>query len=152
MKILLVGGSQFMWNLSANVGLSSPNNQDDVEFVQLALTQMARRGSFDSAPAVKTACGRIVLGQSCTGRRGDGLVDAIIELQRAAKRGVQDGHVSVINNPSGTYTERGITAAFLMAFLNNNLSDLVPDKYPRLDGIPECPQNLKVSVKRLLVR
>lgn len=151
MKIFLFQQLSFFWNLSANVGLSSINNQDDVEFVQFALSLMAKHGKLNGNRAAKEACSQVIVGMPCDGRRGDVLVDAIVAVQ-AARGGPQDGHVSVMTGATAQFTERGVKGFFLAVPLNNNLLDIHPDRYPRLDTVPGCPPALKASIARHFVR
>ena len=122
-RLILMGGSVCNWNIDANVGLASPNRQDDVELVQLGFVAMLKNGKLNHNDGAKGAASAIVLGAPCSGRRGDVLVDTIIAFQQP-RGSIRDGHVSVMKPGDGTYTDRLGKSAFVMAVLNNNLFDL----------------------------
>ncbi len=150
-RLILMGGVICNWNIDANVGLASANRQDDVELVQLGFIAMLKNGNLNGNDGAKGAASAIVLGAPCSGRRGDVLVDTIIAFQQP-RGSIRDGHVSVMKQGDGTYADRVGRFSFVMATLNNNLFDLLPNLYPRLDLFPGCPPRLKATAKTAFVR
>jgi hypothetical protein len=139
------GVPSIIWNIEANVGLNSPNRQDDVELVQLGYVAMLSNPKTSNTPEEREAYGRIRPGSPCTGRADDPLVTAIKVHQRV-RGGSQDGHVSpFVETASGTYD--GVHA-FMIIPLLNNLSDVLPGIFPRLDRHASCPSTLRTRVAK----
>lgn len=103
------------WNIDGKVGLSSPNKEDDVQFVQFGYFCMLSKFPGLSAPE-KTAFGAIVLGSRCTGVENDPLVLAI-RAHQASRGGAQDGVVSPLSaTPLPITTRPGSTVSSSLPF------------------------------------
>ena len=133
---------RFFWNLSANVGGRSPNQREDVQFVQFGYFAFANNAKFPPPPALRTIFGAVKPGAEYTGKEDDPLTLAI-RAHEKARGGPQDGRVSAMTSLSYD----GIRT-FILVALNNNLVDLVPDDFPRLDQHKACPSRVKEAVLR----
>ncbi len=131
------------WNVDANVGLASPNRDDDVQLVQLGYSIMANVMRFP--PALRAIYAQVKPGTRCTGQRDDPLVKAIIAHQ-ASRGGTQDGHVSTIRTASGAYTDMSGLHGYMLIALVNNIYDTMPHDIPRIDRLPSCPGALKAAI------
>jgi hypothetical protein len=134
------------WNVSANVGLASPNRPDDVELVQFGYYAMLNNPKVEKTDEQRQAFSKIIPGQRCNGTAADPLVAAILAHEKARGQ-AQDGHVSSITN-GGVYRAADGRHTFLMLALNANMYDLVPDAFPRIDRHPQCPPQVAQLVKR----
>jgi len=81
---------------------------------------------------------------TCSGRADDPLVETI-KLAEAVFGGEMDGKVSPIKS-SAKFTYHGIKYPFLLMVMNIALGQLHPDKYPRLDLMPEFVWRIKEKV------
>jgi hypothetical protein len=133
---------RFFWNLSANVGVRSANQRDDVQLVQFGYFAFANNSKFPPPPALKDIFGAVKPGAEYSGKEDDPLTRAI-RAHEKARGGPQDGHVSAMKSLSYD----GIHSYILVA-LNNNLVDLLPDDFPRLDRHNACPSRVKEAVLR----
>ncbi|MDR6873384.1 hypothetical protein J2Y55_004408 [Bosea sp. BE125] len=133
-----------IWNISANVGLASPNQADDVQLVQFGYYATLINPNTKLTAEQQDLYSKIVLGQPCNGTASDPLVAAIRAHQKV-RGGPQDGHVSPIKG--GTSYDGG-KHTFMMLALNNNMSDVAPDVFPRIDKHPKCPPLVAAFVKR----
>ena len=132
------GSSRLSWNLDANVGLFSPNRQDDVELVQLGYVAMSANPASGIDPGLRTMISQIVVGERCTGRQDDKLVKIIFAHQKG--RGtIADGHVSALHGDM-------FSVDFTLNPLLNGLSDTMPGEYPRIEKHPRCGGALRASV------
>ena len=129
------GISTPFWNISANVGLASPNRADDVQLVQFGYYATLINPKSGINAEQREAYGKIVLGQPCNGSASDPLV-AAIQAHQKTRGGAQDGHVSPI---MGGSSYDGGKHTFIMIALNNNMSDVMPDTFPRVDRHSKCP-------------
>ncbi|WP_139221166.1 hypothetical protein [Bosea sp. OK403] len=137
------GISTLSWNISANVGLASPNRTDDVQLVQFGYYAMLINPNSKITDEQRDVFSKIVLGQACNGTANDPLVAAIRAHQKV-RGGPQDGHVSPTRE-GGSYDGQH---TFIMMALNNNMSDVVPGAFPRIDKHPKCPPLVAALVKR----
>lgn len=135
-------GMRFYWNIDGNVGLNSPNKNDDVQLVQFGYSLMAKT---EMNPAFKAALAAVKVGTPCTGREDDPLVRAI-RAHEVVHGGAQDGRVSVIPSSAGVYTDAGGRHAFLLISIVNNMFDAQPNDFPRIDKHPSCPALLKAAI------
>ncbi|MCP4561304.1 MAG: hypothetical protein GY873_18790 [Bosea sp.] len=135
------GLKRIFWNLTANVGVRSPNQREDVQFVQFGYFAMAN-SSKNQNSQLKAVFAAVQIGAEYSGQEDDPLTRAIRAHQKE-RGGVQDGHVSVMR--SILYSG---TTSFMAIALNNNLLDLIPDYYPRLDRHPKCPPRVREAVLR----
>jgi hypothetical protein len=132
------GSPRLSWNLDANVGLFSPNRQDDVELVQLGYIAMSANPAANLDFDLKTMISQIVVGERCTGRQDDKLVKIIFAHQKS--RGtVADGHVSALHGDM-------FSIDFTLNPLLNGLSDTMPNVYPRIEKHPRCGTALRAAV------
>lgn len=132
------GRPRLSWNLDANVGLNSPNRQDDVELVQLGYLAMAANPASGIAPELRTMIRQIVVGERCSGRQDDKLVKIIFFHQK--DRGTMaDGHISVLKGDM-------LTIDFALNPLLNNIHDSIPNDYPRVEKHPRCGPMLRLAV------
>lgn len=131
-------GRRFAWNLSANVGVSSPNNADDVQLVQLGYACAQYGTNFDAA--TRAIFATVMPGAPYSGQENDPLTRAIRAHQKS-RGGTQDGHVSVIAN----LTTPSYDAAhpYMMMSLNNLILDQLKSDFPRIDKHAKCPALLR---------
>lgn len=145
--IILKG--QLFWTVTAAVGRSAPNKQEDVDFVQFGFHAMADNPKSRVDAELKATIKAIKTGTACLGREDDPLVRSIVMLETKNKR-LLDGIVSVVKGDTGSYSDRTGKHHFLCIVLCNNLIDMSPDIYPRLDMYKTCPPGLKTAVKRAI--
>src|SRR3982751_2416642 len=89
------GQDIFFFNISANVGVNSPNTVEDVQLVQFGYFAIAQN-KLASVPAeLITAASAVVVGAPYSGAPNDPLTIAIKTDERT-RGGTQDGHISVI--------------------------------------------------------
>lgn len=138
-------GKRFYWNVDANVGVGSPNNDEDVQLVQFGYFLMARSSSPEIQATDKAVYILVRPGDKCTGREDDPLVRAI-RHQQSRRGGIQDGHVSVITTSSGVYPYGADSKSFMLISIVNNVFDATPNDFPRIDKHPRCPPLLKAAV------
>ncbi len=140
--------NRFAWNVSANVGLNSPNNLIDVSLVQFGLKARVLPdviGQLGDSQEFQELIKKMVLGTPCTGQKNDPLVQLIECWQRQhsmAASSTKDGKVSVLTD--ATY---GANNVRLLKRLNNVLRNAYPSLFPRLDLMPNCPANVKSYVR-----
>jgi hypothetical protein len=137
----------FFFNLTANVGVNSPNKSEDVQLVQFGYLALAQN-RLSSVPAeLITAASAVVPGAPYSGGPNDPLTLAIKTDERT-RGGTQDGHISVIH---GNVSYDG-SHIFLLARLVNNISLFAETVFPRIDKHPRCPPQLAAAVRRSFVR
>jgi len=133
-------GRRFAWNVSANVGVSSPNQPDDVQLVQLGYFCAQYCTKYYDA-ASRAIFAAVIPGALYSGQENDPLTRAI-RAQEKSRGGPQDGHVSVIANlTTGSYD--GGPHGYLMIRLNNLIMDQMLRDFPRIDKHPKCPPLLR---------
>jgi hypothetical protein len=130
----------FFWNIDANVGLFSPNIQEDVQLVQFGY--FAASLNPHTTPDLKRIFAAVTPGAPYSGDQNDPLTLAIIANEKA-RGGTQDRHVSVIKG-TGFYDSR----LFMLAALGNHMRDLLRSDFPRLDKHPKCPLLVRAAVVR----
>lgn len=138
--------AKFGWNLTANVGLRSPNKSDDVALVKLCYYCLSQNPA-SSFPSLKGAAAALNLESGCDGTDRDPLVSLIREHQRLWG-GTQDGHISRLPatnfySPNDFYSVGAGSQGFLLAVLLNNLYDITKAVWPRIDRFGKCPSSLK---------
>jgi hypothetical protein len=140
-------GPRFLFNIGGNVGPGCPNEQSDVQFVQLGYYAMVRdpKNSSLLTAEERTALGKIVPGAAYSGAPQDPLTLAIKAHERS-RGGTQDGHVSVVRS-GGTYGKH----TYIVVALNLSLVDTLKGDYPRLDKHPRCPVFLGSRIQKILV-
>lgn len=132
---------RFFWNVSANVGVVSPNKADDVQLVQLAYACAAFGANFD--PATRAIFAAVVPGAPYSGQEADPLTRAIRAHQKH-RGGVQDGHVSVLTNlVTATYDGKN---SFMIVSLNTQMRQQLVGYFPRLDKHAKCPALVRAAV------
>lgn len=141
-------GQRFLFNIGANVGPRCPNDQADVQFVQLGYYAMVRdpKNSSLISAAERAALMRVVPGASYSGAAQDPLTLAIAAHEKS-RGGAQDGHVSVVKGNGGYDGQH----AFIVVVLNLSLVDTMRGDYPRLDKHPKCPSLLRSKILSILV-
>ena len=148
-KMLISTGNLLFFNLDGNVGLNSPNKRDDVDLVQFGF--FAKSKSSQTPEDLRPIFAKVQPGSSYSGQQNDPLTEAILAHQRKVG-GVQDGHVSKINNAAVGYDFRSRFLPFVLVPLVNAIFDLNPNQYPRIDLNPSCPSVLREVVKGFFVR
>jgi len=145
---MVLNSGRFYWNIDANVGIGSPNKSEDVLLVQLAFHCKGTNTKVNTPAADRAVYNAVIPGAAYTGSPNDPLSKAI-KLFQMRRGGVQDGHVSKINNNGGTYAPE---MAFMLVSLNNNIFDtLGTTNWPYLDRHPKCPGGLKELINRTFV-
>lgn len=153
MPVVVSGNQFFYWNLSANVGLGSPNRIDDVQLVQLGYALAVDVSSdnllFDAD--LRSVCKKVIPGAPYNGVAGDPLTLAIDAHQRKMKI-APDGHISVLPPMStGLYQQRGGQHVFQLVALVNAIKEMTPEIFPRIDKHPKCPPALRAAVRKCCV-
>ncbi len=138
-------GLKVFWTVDADVGLSSPNRPEDVQLVQLGYAAMLANPRAAKTPEERSVYAKVVPGSACSGRADDPLVQAIV-LHQKLRGGTQDGHVSKFTASTVGYVDATGSHSHMLLALVNNLSDMIPNDYPRLDKHPSCPGLLKTAV------
>lgn len=145
------GQCQIFFNISKAVGVGCPNDPIDVELVQLGYLMASLNPLNSAPPEAKAIWKQIRPGEKYTGSPTDLLTKAIEADER--RRGVKvDGHVSRMHGGVGKglrYIGPRGSEPFLLVGLCNNISDMMPDNYPRIDQAPECPSRLATHIKKL---
>ncbi len=136
--------SFFVWNISANVGLHSPNIAEDVQLVQFGFFAASRKPNQEPELIPKFAAVRP--GEVYSGGQNDPLTLAILAYERALLR-PQDAHVSVIRGQNFL----AAFGTFMMVQLDWDIRILMQADYPRLDKHPSCPPLLRAVVKRFFL-
>ncbi len=136
-------GCRFAWNLSANVGVSSPNQADDVQLVQLGYACAQYGTNFDAATRAIFAA--VMPGAPYSGQENDPLTRAIRAHQKH-RGGTQDGHVSVMANLTAPSYDGVHT--FMMMSLNNLMIDQLKSDFPHIDKHAKCPPLLRAVVTK----
>lgn len=139
-------GQRFFFNLDGNVGPNSVNKVEDVQLVQMGYFAMGKAAA--TPPDLKAAASKVVPGAAYSGGATDPLTLAI-KAHEASRGGTQDGHVSTLH--LGTNAVYDGVHTFMLTALENNILDLMPNDYPRIDKHPTCPGALKAAVKRVLL-
>ena len=132
-------GPIFFWNVDAPVGRNGVNKWDDVLFVSWCIYKFARWPQ--TPPDLRQVFDKTGLSEHCTGRDDDPLVKAIYAIQEHFRRRPVDGRVSPAKGV--TYTHHHDQHAYLVFRLNTVLREMHPDKYPRIDLMPEFAWQLK---------
>ena len=135
------GEQKFFWNISANVGVSSPNRTDDVHLIQFGYFIMST--SKFTAPNLKPIFADVKVGAPCTGREDDPLIKAIRAHQKD-RGGPQDGHVSSLKTSEAGFAPG---RSFMLVAIMNNIFDATANDFPRIDRHPQCPQSVKIAVQ-----
>lgn len=137
--------SHFAWNLSAKVGVSSPNLPDDVQLVQLGYF-CAQSGTSQYDAATRAIFATVVPGALYSGQENDPLTRAI-RAQEKTFGGPQDGHVSVMVNLTSASYDGGVHG-YLMIRLNIVIMNQMMGDFPCIDKHPKCPPLLRaVAIK-----
>jgi hypothetical protein len=135
-------GPVFFWNVDAPVGRGGVNRWDDVLFVSWCIYKFVR---LPQMPAdLRQVLDKAGLSEHCTGKNDDPLVVAITAIQEHFHRRPVDGRVSPAKGL--TYTHHHDQQAYLIFRLNSVLRVAHPDKYPRIDLMPEFAWQLKKVV------
>ncbi len=133
---------RFFWNVSANVGLASPNKVDDVQLVQLGYLCASYDTAYDAA--LRAIFAAVVPGAAYSGQEND-LLTRAIRAHEKQRGGAQDGRVSVLTAlTTGSYD--GGAHMFVIAGLNYHLRHQLLSAFPRLDQHPRCPAVLRAAV------
>lgn len=126
---LIINGA-FYWNLDAPVGRRQPNREGDVELVRfgyLAMKLNPRTGSRISQ-SFQSALARM----RTLGPYGEDL-QAVIDEHQRHKGGTQDGIVSVAKPNAVMDTMYTMQNSWIILILTNNMRELMPDEFPRID-------------------
>ena len=137
------------FTVSDRVGPRCKNSDEDVELVQFGY--FAAASNVQTKPALRPIFADVEPGAKYVGALDDPLTIAIVAHQRD-RGGTQDGVISVASTANERYRVGGGFVTFQVIALTNNLFDLAPLDYPRLDKHPSCPPKLKAAVIRLMKR
>lgn len=136
-------------NLTAHVGPGRANNDDDVQLVQLGYFSMLQNPDTELAAEEREIYLQITPGDAYKGGLNEPLTKAI-KIHQSRRGGTQDGVVSPIKSTDGFYPDSsGGAKTYMLAALVNNIFDVHPGIYPRLDLSGNCPPALKASIIRL---
>lgn len=132
----------FFWNVSANVGVKSPNKPDDVQLVQLGYACAAYDTFYDAM--LRATFAAVVPGAPYSGQENDPLTRAI-RAHEKQRGGAQDGHVSVPTSLTNASYDGG-AHTYLIVSLNFQFRRQLPGNFPRLDKHPRCPPLIRAAV------
>ena len=134
----IIYGPKFMWNLSGSVGKGASNSDPtDVSFIQWYYT--LSRDFHLTTPQAKAIYSQVNVTGKCTGQDSDPLVQAIRSQHTETKHPIVDGKISVVAG-DGKLNASG--HAFFLLRLEARLAVMYPNKWPRLDLIPRCPNSV----------
>jgi hypothetical protein len=141
----VIGGTKFLWNLSAPVGVGQANRIDDVELV--------RFGYFMIRSASDVGIFSKELRDALQGMRRTGGFDNDLDVvirahQRHKKENPVDGKVSIAHVTSLNQGRFDGHTPWIIVNLNNFMRDF--DRYPRIDLHPES--GLEISRVASLLR
>jgi hypothetical protein len=129
---------RFYLNVSADVGLNSRNDSDDVGLVQLAFKSALLLPNAGISVELQAQIRKLVVTQPCSGRKDDPLVSVIFTFQKEMEMPqVPDGKISTIKE--GTYVDGGGRHISNLMMMGNFMRRAHQDVYPRIDLIPSCP-------------
>lgn len=137
---LMTPVATFLWNLTQNVGIGSPNVPEDVQFVQLAYWIMGNDRSLGLSDEERVVFGAVNPRGSYNATELDPLTKAI-RLHQRKRGGTQDGHVSAFRG-GGSYTVGSQTFTMMLGSLNLFVAQHLKDKWPHLDRHEMCPPQL----------
>ncbi len=138
------GGRVFL-NINNHVGFGRPNRLDDVELVRFGYFA-TRASSHPSGAEVRQALAGPLAAVSPAGPFGPDL-DAMIRAHQKFRGGTQDGCVSPIHGSTADYGP----ITFMLVGLNNNMCDLMPGIYPRIDQSPQSGAAVSQAVRAMFV-
>lgn len=138
---------RILFNTSANVGIGQPNDGVDVQLVQFGYACRAKNPRSSSSQAAKAIYATVIPGSQYFGRPDEPLSQAII-IDQKERGGIQDGHVSRMHGGFKYQGPRG-EHGFMLISVSNNIYDINPDVWPRIDYAPGCPSALAAAVKML---
>jgi hypothetical protein len=128
----------FFWNVSADVGLNSRNDIEDVGLVQFAFKSALLLHYNDFSLELQSQIRNLVVTQPCSGRIDDPLVSVIFAFQKEYRHPqVPDGKISVIKE--GLYVDGGGQHLSNLIMLNRFMQKAHQDVYPRIDLVSGCP-------------
>jgi hypothetical protein len=135
----------FFWNLTAAVGLKSPNLRADVDLVQFGYFAMSQ-AKISGDAAFGRLIATVVPGAPYSGEPSDPLTLSILAHQKT-RGGTQDGHVSPIHGTSINYKAPDRPHTFMIVVLVDFMRELVGADFPRIDKHAKCPIELKKVVR-----
>ena len=141
------GGLIFFWNVDGAVGLHGVNQWDDVLFISWCFYKFARLPQ--APPDLRQVFQSVGLSDVCDGREGHPLVTAIKAVQQKYGHRPVDGLVSPAKGIF--YTDHYDQRTYLIFRLNSVLRVAHPDKYPRIDMMPEFAWRLGKLVKPVFI-
>jgi len=136
-----------IFNVETSVGRNGKNSSsEDILLVQFLLRTVGERVPAATAQAAHT--NEVLRQVPLSGTMDQRTIDGIVAQQQAMKRAmpatVVDGHISPASNYR--YGSGYFTIVALNAFLRRNL----PQVWPRLQDLPNCPAALKVKFAQVL--
>ena len=135
-------GPIFFWNVDGPVGRNGSNQWDDVLFVSWCIYKFARLAQ--TPRELRASLENAGLSEHCNGSESHPLVQAIYAIQRQFHLSPADGRVSPAKGV--VYTHHYDQFAYLIFRLNAVLRVAHPDKYPRIDLMPDFAWQLKKIV------
>ena len=147
--IQVPGQFQIFFNISAAVGVNSPNDPIDVQLVQLGYACAAINGLNPAPPDVKAAFAKVIPGSPYSGSPSDPLSLAIAAHERIRKIAA-DGRVSRMRGGATFHPGPKGQEVYLLAALDNNIAEVLKRIYPRIELDPKCPAQLGAHVKQLI--
>jgi hypothetical protein len=131
-------GEWFFWNVSADVGLNSRNDIEDVGLVQFAFKSALLLPDTGFSFGLQAQIRKLVVTQPCSGRMDDPLVAVIFAFQKEMKMPqVPDGKISTIKE--GVYVDGSGQHTANLIMLGGFMESAYQEVFPRIDLIPGCP-------------
>jgi hypothetical protein len=143
-----VHGPLFMWNLSISVGKLAQNSDATVvSYIQWYYTLAAEHP--DTPTERKQVYRNVRVTGSCSGRDDDPLVQSILIHQRDLNHPIVDGRINPAPGFSGD-VRIGNDKALFVVRLGARLATMFPQRWPRLDMMPRCPENVARAVQEAI--
>jgi hypothetical protein len=143
------GHCQIFFNISAAVGVNSPNDPIDVQLVQLGYACAGINGRSPAPADLRALFVKVIPGSPYSGSPSDPLSQAIAAHERIRKIAT-DGRVSRMKGGSAFHPGPKGQELYLLSALGNNIAEVLSRVYPRIDLDPKCPPQLGAHVKLLL--
>ena len=142
------GICRMFFNTSANVGPGQPNDTVDVQLVQFGYACTAKNTKSTFSAEAKAIFSKVIPGAPYSGNLADPLSQAII-IDQKERGGTKDGHISRMRRGFRYAGPRG-AEGFMLISVSNNIYDMNPEVWPRIDKAPGCPPALAAAVRALI--